>query len=265
MGRNIGKIYETEEYDKFNYLKGNRKVKKNSSLERSILKNGMLIPIAVNENFEILDGQSRFEIAKKYGKKVFYRINNGFGMDEVIDLNNTKKAWKLEDYINKYVVDQNPEYEKLQKVFQKYPNIPLSALTVAAQGLLDLTSQASANVREGMFEFYNYPNFCVFLEDYYEFIKHINIKGTLYTFLAYFNLYTIKKFDKERLMKNMMGKQELVNEIMSLDIVIEVFLKAHNYRLRGQVYRGNAIKYELSKKEKPIIMEERNFLLYRMD
>lgn len=113
MGKNIGKIYETEEYNKFKLLKGNRKIKKNLSLEQSIIKNGILIPIAVNEKFEILDGQSRYEIAKKYGKKIFYCISEGLGMDEVIELNSTKKAWKFDDYINKFVVDKNQEYEKL--------------------------------------------------------------------------------------------------------------------------------------------------------
>lgn len=264
MGRNIGKVYETEDYDKFKYLKGNRKVKRNPSLERSILVHGMLIPISVNENMEILDGQSRYEIAKKFGKKILYRVSQGFGMKEVIDLNNTKKAWKLDDYINKYVSDGNLEYEKLQKLSKKYSSIPISSLMTAAQGLLNLSLKSSKNVREGRFKFYNYPHFCLFLEDYSEFIKCTDLKSSLYTFLGYFNLYTVKKFDRDRMIKGMRGKEELVNGIMSLDVVIEVFLEAHNYRLREEAITGKAIKFNLSKNEKPIISEERDFLLLQM-
>ncbi|MEI5993743.1 ParB N-terminal domain-containing protein [Candidatus Enterococcus mansonii] len=265
MGENIGKIYETEEYDKFKYLKGNRKVKRNPSLEKSILKKGMLIPIVVNENFEILDGQSRYEIAKKHGKKLFYRISEGVGISEVIDLNNTKKAWNIDDYINKYVVDGNSEYEKLQNLSKQYKNIPRSALIAAAQGELNLGLQSGQNIREGKFRFYNYPHFCLLLESYSEFIKETSLKSSLYIFLGYFNLYTVKKFDRERLIKNLKGKQESVNGIMSLDVVVELFLKAHNYRLRGKSNKGSAIKYTLSKKENPIILEERDFLLLQMN
>lgn len=60
MGKLIGKLYETKDYSKFKFLKGNRAIKEKRSLIESIEKSGILVPIDVNEKFEIIDGQTRF-------------------------------------------------------------------------------------------------------------------------------------------------------------------------------------------------------------
>lgn len=266
MAKKIGKIYETEGYSKFKFLKGNRKIKRNIGLEQSIMKNGILIPISVNEHFEILDGQNRYEIARKYGKKILYCVNEGLGMNEVIDLNSTKKTWKFVDYINKFVVDENPEYKKLAVLIETYPKIPISSMVSAAQGSLDLTFYSGKKIREGTFTFYNYPHFCTFLESYSQFIKRTHLKSGQCIFLGYLNLYTIKKFKQERLVAGITktGESDWINGNVSLDAVIEAFLKAHNYGLREDVKQGQAIRYDFSpKKEKPIILEERDLLIVK--
>lgn len=265
MEENIGKIYETEEYGKFKFLKGNRKIKRNLGLEQSIRKNGILIPIAVNEKFELLDGQSRYEIAKKYGKKILYSINEGFNMSEVIDLNSTKKAWKFDDYINKFVVDGNQEYQKLSELIEKYPKIPTSSLAAAAQGFLLVTVYSSQRVREGKFTFYNYPHFCTFLECYSQFIKRTHLKSGQGIFLGYLNLYTIKKFKQERLIKGMNKTDEFdwINGNVNLDRIIEALLKAHNYSLNVESENSQGIKSEFSNNEKLIILDERDLLIIK--
>ncbi|EOS7807262.1 ParB N-terminal domain-containing protein, partial [Enterococcus hirae] len=100
MSEVIGKIFVTKDYAKFKKLKGNRQIKKNQNLEESIKNSGIMIPIEVNEHFEILDGQNRFELAKKWNQLIPYRILDGSGIQEVIELNSTTKSWTLIDYIN---------------------------------------------------------------------------------------------------------------------------------------------------------------------
>lgn len=56
MSEVIGKIFVTKDYAKFKKLKGNRQIKKNQNLEESVKNSGIMIPIEVNEHFEILDG-----------------------------------------------------------------------------------------------------------------------------------------------------------------------------------------------------------------
>lgn len=150
-------------------------------------------------------------------------------------------------------------------MIKEYSNIPISSLAAAAQGFLDLTFYSSRKVREGKFIFYNYPHFCTFLENYSKFINQTNLKSSQYVFLSYLNLYTIKKFNQERLIKgiNKKGNLDYISSNMSLDVVTEEFIHAHNYGLPVNSKNGMAINFELSKKEKPIILEERDLLLVR--
>lgn len=56
----IGNIFKTKDYDMFKWVKGNRKPnKKNySKLVKSMKEEQLIIPICVNEKFEIIDRKS---------------------------------------------------------------------------------------------------------------------------------------------------------------------------------------------------------------
>lgn len=149
MSELVGEIFVTSDYARFKKLKGNRELRKNISLENSIKKSGIIIPIEVNEKFEILDGQNRFEIAKMLGISIPYRIINGLGIQEVIHLNSTTKPWIVMDFINKYCLDGNIEYIRLEELAKKYTKIPISSLASAAEGHLNMNSRTTQNVREG--------------------------------------------------------------------------------------------------------------------
>lgn len=223
MSELVGEIFVTSDYARFKKLKGNRELRKNISLENSIKKSGIIIPIEVNEKFEILDGQNRFEIAKMLGISIPYRIINGLGIQEVIHLNSTTKPWIVMDFINKYCLDGNIEYIRLEELAKKYTKIPISSLASAAEGHLNMNSRTTQNVREGKFKFYNYEVFISFLLDYYLFLSRTGIKGGQYSFFAFFNLYTTEVFDLQRLVNGLSNKIQNVNDNTNNDVVLEIF------------------------------------------
>lgn len=255
----MGKIYITNDYSQFKKLIGNRRVKKNISLEKSIAKIGILVPIEINEKFEILDGQNRFEIAKKLGKEILYRFIDGGDIQEVIELNSITRSWTVEDYINKYVTDENSEYQKLMDLIVQYDKIPISSLIAAAEGYLTLNTRSHNSIREGNFQFYNYEVFCLFLTDYYLFLSKTGIKVGQTTFFAFLNLYTVKIFNFEHLVKHIYTKVKIINENVNVNIVTEIFLEAYNYKLEKTPEM--VIMYELNKKENPVIKSKRNTIL----
>ena len=66
--KEIGKIYETKNYDKFIKKEWNRDINQNNinKIDKSVKENGWLItPIIVNENYEIIEGQHRYYYAKQ--------------------------------------------------------------------------------------------------------------------------------------------------------------------------------------------------------
>ena len=86
MDEVISKVFITTDYSKFNFPKGSFQTDGSFYVENSA-------PIVVNENFEIIDGQRRFEMRKHYGKPIPYTIiNDKF---EVVGKTDWKKLEKI--------------------------------------------------------------------------------------------------------------------------------------------------------------------------
>ncbi|EGP5243164.1 ParB N-terminal domain-containing protein [Enterococcus faecium] len=129
-------IYLASEYNQFKLIKGNRKVTVNIRLEASIKEKGILRPIVVNSNMEILDGQHRYTIAKKHSIPLPYYVSTSKSMEDIIDLNNATNRWKLEDYIHKYKEDGLVHYIWIDQLIQNHKYISLTDMCTAAEGYL---------------------------------------------------------------------------------------------------------------------------------
>lgn len=95
-------IYRTNDYDKFINVIGNRKVSGGNyaKLYNSMKERQMIIPILVNENFQIIDGQHRFICCKELGLDVYYYVIEGYNIESVKIINKNSKNWDIEDYLN---------------------------------------------------------------------------------------------------------------------------------------------------------------------
>lgn len=118
------RIFETTNYSKFNYIKGNRNLnKKHISNLAEVLSTVNLLktnPIIVNERMEIIDGQHRLEAAKQIGASVFYIISQGARLPEVQLLNTNVKGWTLKDYLDSHISRGKKEYEILKLFCDTY-------------------------------------------------------------------------------------------------------------------------------------------------
>ena len=118
-------IYKTTNYEKFKFLDWNRLIKPDhlQRVKESLEKGFHSIPILVNENLEVLDGQHRLLACKSLGIPVLYCIEPlKSSSDKIIMALNTKtKIWELRDYIEAYAKTGNfPHYEKMKKFIDKY-------------------------------------------------------------------------------------------------------------------------------------------------
>lgn len=127
--KKINQVNETTDYSMFKTLQGNRAVNKLhvKRLIDSFNKNYLLSPIIVNEKFEIIDGQHRFEAAKQCKLPVRFISIKGYGLKEVQVLNENMKNWKKEDYLNAYCDLGYPEYLKFKKFMLDYPDFGIAA------------------------------------------------------------------------------------------------------------------------------------------
>ncbi len=104
MAKNSSQVHTTFDYHLFIPIDGNRN--KNllhiNRLKKSMQENYLFTIITVNEKYEIIDGQHRYEVIKELGLPLHYVICRGYGLNEVHVLNQNSKTWNADDYLDGY-------------------------------------------------------------------------------------------------------------------------------------------------------------------
>jgi len=125
-------IFITRDYSLFKKLKGNRNLNKLNlkKITRSIEKVHIPIPIVVNENYEIIDGQHRLEVCKNLGYPVYYIMIEGMTLDDVKLLNTNSQGWKLGDYLDSFCEEDNHTYLEVKSFVDEYGFSIVDSLTM---------------------------------------------------------------------------------------------------------------------------------------
>jgi hypothetical protein len=160
---NFGQIMVTQDYSKFKYMGGNRNVdlKHVRELQTQMERNPDLfkvLPILVNADWYIVDGQHRFEAAKALGMPVYYVQQKDMGLADARQLNIAQKRWTLTDFARSYADSGRRDYVELLRYKAKYPKLPLSIIVAYMAGAGQLGGDASNKFRRGEYTFRDAPD-----------------------------------------------------------------------------------------------------------
>lgn len=102
--REMRPVYSTKDYEAFSFITGNRNINKPhlEKLRKSMLEMYIPVPIVVNENLEIIDGQHRFVICKEEGIAVHFIQIKGLNLTHVQKINELMRVWTAEAFMNCY-------------------------------------------------------------------------------------------------------------------------------------------------------------------
>lgn len=231
MDRIYSKIYRTYNYDKFKILDYNRDITRFDLLNKSIANEGIKNPILVDEDFNILDGQHRYTYAKENEKPIIYFFVNARTHNDVVEINTTSKRWQIIDYIEHYAKQTNKEYMRLYDAIKDMPYIRQTDIICVGYGLIDRRKVKILElVKKGEFTFRNYAEFLKIAQYYKQFIEATQINSVAGVFLAYYNLYTIIDFDKERLLRNVNSgnTRERLLGVSNFNYILKEFVAAYN-------------------------------------
>ena len=233
----VNDVYETREYSKFKWLKGNRVVDEArvAKVRDSIKEVGIVrYPILCNEKMEIIDGQARFTVCKEDRLPVYYIIEPGIGIDECIHMNINQGNWRIIDYIDSYAERENLNYVRLKNFLERNPKYQFTTKVWAVfrseyknksqalkDGRITVTDQM-INDAEGMLGFFD--NFDGIIT---------NRPMDLYIALGY--CYVFPEVDNARLIKKLENSRAFVN-IANTQDAIGVIEDEYNRRLREHVY-----------------------------
>lgn len=138
-----GNTYRTHDYSLFTRLEGNRAVlaSRVSKILKSINEYGYIFnPIVVNESYQIIDGQGRFEALKSMNLPIDFVIAPGAGLEECVALNGSSTSWTIPDFIDSYCELGNINYIRLRNLMQKFPDLHLRVVAPIAMGVSSLQS-----------------------------------------------------------------------------------------------------------------------------
>ena len=97
-------VHTTNDYFLFKPIDGNRN--KNllhiNRLKKSMADHYLFTILIVNEKYEIIDCQHRFDVIQELGLPLNYVICKGYGLNEVHILNQNAKTWNADDYLEGY-------------------------------------------------------------------------------------------------------------------------------------------------------------------
>lgn len=101
---NVSQVFTTTDYSMFKSIGGNRSLNQLHAkrLKQSMANNYLFTVIIVNEKYEIIDGQHRFECIKELELPLHYVICHGYSLNEVHLLNQNSKVWISNDYLEGY-------------------------------------------------------------------------------------------------------------------------------------------------------------------
>lgn len=122
-------IHSTHDLSIFKTLNGNRELNLShvDRIAQSIVDNGFLkVPIVVNENFEIIDGQHRVEAARKVKSMVYYVKVKNYNLSTAIILNANSANWKTIDYVKSFCERGNINYLKLMHLYESNKDFGLN-------------------------------------------------------------------------------------------------------------------------------------------
>jgi hypothetical protein len=124
------RLKKTTKYSKFKINESNRiiKIRHVNNLMKKISEKNLLAsnPIIVNSDYEILDGQHRFEAAKRLGLPVYFIVDDYMDIEDIAVINSTSKGWTLDDYLHHFRTEENAkgkengDYAKLAEFTEDY-------------------------------------------------------------------------------------------------------------------------------------------------
>ena len=237
MVKHSNQVHTTTDYFLFKSIEGNRN--KNllhiNRLKKSMQSNYLFTVIIVNENYEIIDGQHRFEVIKELNLPLRYIICNGYGLDEVHILNANSKTWNSDDYLQGYCNLGYKDYILYKQFKDKYNFGHTECLSILSGAASARKTDKVKLFYEGKFKVVNYLDACnvadkiELISQYYAGYKRRSFIFALYSLLKNKNFEFTEFIQKLKIQHGAIV--DCVNSTQYVALIEEIY----NYKRREKV------------------------------
>ena len=169
------RILSTTDYSIFKTVTSNRKLveKHVKSLMEAIKKKNLLhlVPIIVNSDFYIFDGQHRLGAAERLGIPIFFMVDPNITKEDIATLNSNKRNWNTNDYVDYYTLEGYDSYTKLTKFLKDYPKLRVNTALIL---LSTFPGRTHEKVKTGTIDVGNHKHALIMAEICSDFFNHFS-------------------------------------------------------------------------------------------
>ena len=236
----VGKVYETKDYNKFVLYDWNREITKSTlnKIHKSVMEYGWRVePIIVNEELGIIDGQHRYTYAKEHDLPVYYIIIKGLTKDDCQMMNSARTSWKQADFIKFYAIQGNSNYSNLMILDSTYTDFNLGVILYATSNKKVGGSSAQIIINGNYIcskeQFYEEVEKLDNLNNIQQYIKQIKGRKTQLCQAIMFCL-RLEKTDKDRLAQKIAENCNNINPPVDFETALQELERIYNYKLQKQ-------------------------------
>ena len=234
MVKHINQVHTTTDYFLFKPIEGNRN--KNllhiNRLKKSMSETYLFTVIIVNEKYEIIDGQHRFDVIQELKLPLNYIVCNGYGLNEVHILNQNSKTWTSDDYLDGYCKLGYKDYLKYREFKELYGIGHYECMWLLNGSQLSNPTQVFFT---GDFKIKNYNEACkiiekiMLVEPYYEEWKRRSF------ILAMLQLFKNPNFELTEFLQKLKLQPTALSNCSTTNQYVSLIEEIYNYRRREKV------------------------------
>jgi hypothetical protein len=227
-------VHTTTDYFLFKPIEGNRN--KNllhiNRLKKSMAETYLFTVIIVNEKYEIIDGQHRFDVIQELKLPLNYIVCNGYGLNEVHILNQNSKTWTSDDYLDGYCKLGYKDYLKYKEFKELYGIGHYECMWLLNGSQLSNPTQVFFT---GDFKIKNYNEACKIIEKimlvdpYYEEWKRRSF------ILAMLQLFKNPNFELTEFLQKLKLQPTALSNCSTTNQYVSLIEEIYNYRRREKV------------------------------
>lgn len=236
-------IQTTTNYDKFKTIIGNRELNEPhvKNLAVAIELHDLLpyFPILVNEHYEIIDGQHRFEASQRLGKPVYFIQVPGLDLKDVQKINTSSKNWTLKDYVQSYISQGNKDYEILLAYHERTGfNLTISAMLLSGYTGTSTSggNSVAKNIKTGSFKVNartNAEDMALYLNELQPYAE-IDLPRDREFVSALLKVFEAGHFDINRLIDKLESGQKITKQPSPRHYMLEIE-RIYNFRAQNRI------------------------------
>ena len=231
-------IWKTNNYDMFGFIEENRPISEShlNNIRDSIAIKQLPVPIIVDEQYKICDGQHRFQACKELSKPIYYVQVPGMTIEDIQRLNADTRTWSMDDFLSSFCKRNRSEYIKYRDFKEKYKfGHTECLLLLSGWRRQKKTKTINQNFKDGNFKITKYGEAVNAAEKITEVKQYFKHYKTRWFVNALVKCFRKEEYKHNVFMKKLSGQSAKLTKQADVDSYLSVIEVIYNHNNSNKI------------------------------